>query len=40
MSWLERCFSELPDPRSGHATRHELLAVVTIALAASVCGAE
>lgn len=40
MSWLERCFSELPDPRSGNATRHDLLEVVTIALVASVCGAE
>lgn len=40
MSWLEGCFSELPDPRSGNATRHDLLEVVTIALVASVCGAE
>lgn len=40
MGWLERCFSELPDPRSGNATRHDLLEVVTIALVASVCGAE
>jgi predicted transposase YbfD/YdcC len=40
MSWLERCFAELPDPRSGNATRHDLLEVVTIALVASVCGAE
>jgi hypothetical protein len=40
MGWLERCFAELPDPRSGNATRHDLLEVVTIALVASVCGAE
>lgn len=40
MSWLDGCFSELPDPRSGNATRHDLLEVVTIALVASVCGAE
>jgi len=40
MSWLERCFAELPDPRRGNATRHDLLEVVTIALVASVCGAE
>jgi hypothetical protein len=39
MSWRERCFAELPDPRSGNATRHDLLEVVTIALVASVCGA-
>ena len=27
MGWLERCFAELPDPRSGNATRHDLLEV-------------
>jgi predicted transposase YbfD/YdcC len=40
MGWLEACFAELPDPRTGNATRHELIEVVTIALVASVCGAE
>ncbi len=40
MAWLDDCFSELPDPRSGNATRHNLLDVLTIALVASICGAE
>lgn len=40
MAWLDACFSELPDPRTGNATRHDLVEVVTIALVASVCGAE
>lgn len=31
---------EIPDPRSGNAQRHELLDILTIALVASVCGAE
>lgn len=30
----------VPDPRSGNATRHELLDVLTIALTASICGCE
>ena len=40
MGWLEECFAGLPDPRTGNATRHDLIEVVTIALVASVCGAE
>jgi hypothetical protein len=32
--------AELPDPRSGNARRHKLLDVLTIALTASICGAE
>ena len=31
---------EIPDPRRGNAQRHELLDILTIALVASVCGAE
>jgi hypothetical protein len=30
----------MPDPRRGNAQRHELLDILTIALVASVCGAE
>jgi predicted transposase YbfD/YdcC len=33
-------FAALPDPRSGPATRHELLDIVTIALCAVLCGAD
>jgi predicted transposase YbfD/YdcC len=33
-------FQGLPDPRTGNARRHALLEVLTIALTASVCGAE
>jgi predicted transposase YbfD/YdcC len=40
MGWLDVCFADLPDPRTGNATRHDLIEVVTIALVASVCGAE
>ena len=40
MGWLDACFAELPDPRTGNARRHELLEVLTIALVASICGAE
>ena len=40
MAWLGDCFSELSDPRTGNATRHSLLDVLTIALVASICGAE
>ena len=32
--------AELPDPRSGNSRRHKLLDVLTIALTASICGAE
>lgn len=31
---------DLPDPRNGNARRHNLLDVLTIALTASICGAE
>jgi predicted transposase YbfD/YdcC len=40
VGWLDACFGALPDPRTGNATRHALLEVLTIALVASVCGAE
>lgn len=40
MGWFEACFAELPDPRTGNALRHELLEILTIALTASICGAE
>lgn len=37
---LADCFADLPDPRTGNATRHDLLEVLTIALVGSICGAE
>jgi predicted transposase YbfD/YdcC len=40
MSWFRVAFDGLPDPRTGNALRHDLLDVLTIALTASVCGAE
>lgn len=40
MSWFAAAFESLPDPRTGNAQRHDLLEVLTIALTASVCGAE
>jgi len=40
MVWFERAFGSLPDPRTGNAKRHDLLEILTIALTASVCGAE
>lgn len=33
-------FADLPDPRTGRATRHRLLDLVTIAVCAVVCGAD
>jgi len=33
-------FAEMPDPRTGNAQRHNLLDVLTIALTATICGAE
>jgi hypothetical protein len=39
MGWFADCFELLPDPRSGNAQGHDLLEILTIALAASVCGA-
>jgi predicted transposase YbfD/YdcC len=32
--------AELPEPRTGNARRHKLLDILTIALVASICGAE
>lgn len=40
MFWFEEAFADLPDPRTGNATRHDLLELLTIALTATVCGAE
>jgi predicted transposase YbfD/YdcC len=40
MSIVATCFADVPDPRTGNALRHEFLEVLTIALTASVCGAE
>ena len=40
MSWFEKAFAALPDPRTGNAKRHDLLEILTIALTATVCGAE
>jgi predicted transposase YbfD/YdcC len=40
MKWLRDCFADLPDPRTGNAKRHNLLELLTIALVASICGAE
>ena len=40
MSWLLRCFEDVPDPRTGNAVRHDLLEVLTIAVTAAICGAE
>jgi predicted transposase YbfD/YdcC len=40
MSWIEEAFAGLPDPRTGNAKRHDLLEVLTMALTATICGAE
>ncbi len=40
MGWFKACFSDLPDPRTGNALRHNLLELLTIALTAVICGAE
>ena len=40
MDRFQRCFADLADPRTGNAQRHELLEVLLIALAATLCGAE
>ncbi|MEX2616529.1 MAG: ISAs1 family transposase [Alphaproteobacteria bacterium] len=40
MLWFETAFASLRDPRTGNAKRHDLLELVTIALTATVCGAE
>lgn len=40
MWWIEEAFAALPDPRTGNAKRHDLLEVLTMALTATICGAE
>ena len=40
MGSLMEKLGEVPDPRRGNAQRHELLDILTIALVASICGAE
>lgn len=40
MASLIDILGEIPDPRQGNAQRHDLLDMLTIALVASVCGAE
>lgn len=40
MASLLEVLGSVPDPRTGNAQRHELLDMLVIALAASVCGAE
>ncbi len=40
MGSLIGILGEVPDPRRGNAQRHDLLDILTIALVASVCGAE
>jgi hypothetical protein len=34
MGWLDACRADPPDPRTANATRHALIEVATIALAA------
>jgi predicted transposase YbfD/YdcC len=40
MERFRSCFADLDDPRTGNAQRHDLLEVLLIALAATLCGAE
>ncbi len=40
MERFQECFSDLEDPRTGNARRHELQEVLFIALLANLCGAE
>lgn len=40
MASLITILGDIPDPRRGNARRHELLDILSIALVASVCGAE
>lgn len=40
VGWFGACFDDVPDPRTGNATRHNLLDMLVIALTASICGAE
>lgn len=37
---ISAAFADLPDPRSAHGQRYSLSAMVTIAICASICGAE
>ncbi len=39
MERFRACFGDLADPRTGNAQRHDLLEIVLIALAATLCGA-
>lgn len=40
MERFRACFADLVDPRTGNAQRHDLLEMLLIALAATLCGAE
>ena len=40
MERFRACFGDLADPRTGNAQRHDLLEILLIALAATLCGAE
>ena len=40
MNFVISMLRDVPDPRTGNATRHSLLDVLTIALVASICGCE
>ena len=40
MERFRECFDDLIDPRTGNAQRHDLVEIVLIALAATLCGAE
>ena len=40
MERFQACFAGLADPRTGNAQRHDLLEILLIALAATLCGAE
>ncbi len=40
MEGFGACFSELEDPRTGNAGRHDLLEIVVIALCTVLCGGE
>ncbi len=37
---ITKHFAALPDPRFGHAKRHQLLAILVIAICAILCGAD
>jgi predicted transposase YbfD/YdcC len=40
VNWLITILRQVPDPRTGNATRHDLLDVLMIALTAAICGCE